>query len=151
MWKWLLAALAALAALSRVAWLAKFIPGIGPFAAVLSAVLDALMALVKWFFEGLTVIVKNPVTLVTVSVLCMVSGVGGIKAGIEWTDHLLPIEFAKGKAAGRIELAKEVNEASGRTVADADAGRAEVQPVPVDKVAIAALCAKSASCRDRGK
>ena len=58
--------------------------------------------------------------------------------------------FAKGEETGAARVAAAVSAKTAETVAAAEEGRTEVAAVPVDKAAIKALCAKSASCRNRG-
>ena len=117
----LLALLSGLAALSRFAALAKWLPGVGPFAAVASAVFAFLAAVARMFFQGFTIIVSNPVTLVTVGVLCMASAAGGVKLGVEWTEHRVASRQAKLDAIKK-DL-KDVDEQAKQDVRTAEAAR----------------------------
>ena len=121
----IIAVLGALAGLSRIAGLLKWLPGVGPFAAAASAVLAFLTAIARMFFQGLTVIVSNPVTLVTVGVLCMASAGGGLKLGVEWTEHRVATRQAKLDAIKK-EL-KDVDEQAKQDVRAAETAREQAE------------------------
>jgi len=138
-----LALLSGLAALSRIAGLLKWLPGIGPFAAITSAVLAFLAAVARMFFQGLTVIVSQPVTLVTVGILMMGSVAGGVKLGVEWTEHRVA-RFDAFKAELRKTDAQSKQDAT-----DAIAARkqAEAKAEEADRRAVEAAIAADAIAR----
>ncbi len=78
-----------LAALSFAGVAAKFSGAFGPVGAIIGAVLTFGLQIIKWFFEGVTVIVSNPVTLVTVSTVAGSAFLGGVKVGKEWDQYLV--------------------------------------------------------------
>lgn len=62
-----------------------------PGAGIVSAVLGALAAAVRAFFEGISICVANPVVL---TVLVVTFG-GGVWAGIDYTKHKVEVANAK--------------------------------------------------------
>ena len=138
-----LALLSGLAALSRIAGLLKWLPGIGPFAAVASAVIAFLAAWAHKFFKGVTNIVSNTATLVAVGTLCMVALAGGVKIGVEWTEHRVA-----GFDAFKAELRKN-DEQSKQDAADAVAARkqAEAKAEEAGRRAVEAAVAADAIAR----
>lgn len=118
-------ALKGLGAIKRVTGWLSWIPGVGVLPGVVSAVVGFLLATVRRFFEGLTVILTNPVTLVTVGFVVMVAGAFGMKLGVEWSDHLVR------KAQGEVRQMQLSLEASNAYAKDralaADRARIEAE------------------------
>lgn len=80
-------ALKGLGALQRVTGWLSWIPGVGVIPGVVSALVGFVVGAIRKFFEGLTVILSNPVTLVTVGFVTMVAAAFGMKLGVEWSDY----------------------------------------------------------------
>lgn len=97
--------------------LASLVPGVGPAAGVVSAVLAAVGALIRAFFEGLSICLANPVVFL---VIASAFG-GGVWAGIDWDKH--KIEVANAKVAAVHKQWKDADEQSERRLAGAMAAR----------------------------
>lgn len=94
-------------------------------------------------------LVANPAVLVTVLLIAGSSCAYGVKIGREWTAHR--IEDLK---AAHSRTLREIEAKSAAAVAEkakAAEEAATAAPVPQTPTEIAALCQRSASCRERQK
>lgn len=114
-------ALKGLGALQRVTGWLSWIPGIGAIPGIVSAVLGLVLGAIRRFFEGLTVILSNPVTLVTVGAIAMVATAFGMKLGVEWSDHR--VRQAQGEVARVIAERNRAYADASAKAAEADAAR----------------------------
>lgn len=74
----------------KLSFLAKWIPSIagfsglfGPVGPFIAAGLTFIGQLFKWFFEGLTAMLSNPVTFVTAGILMALAFLGGVRLNSE--------------------------------------------------------------------
>ncbi len=118
----------------------------GPFGAVFGSIFAALVAtattLTKWFFNGVTVIVSNPVTLVAVAVAAALAFGGGVKLGKEYDEYLVQRKEAviqkmlsdskRLDDENKSRLAKSLG---AKAAAEAEAAKIEVKPVATTAVA----------------
>lgn len=135
-----------LAALSFAGVAAKFSGFLGPVGAIIGAVVTFGLQIIKWFFEGVTVIVSHPVTLVTVTVVAVSTFAGGVKLGKEWDQYLVDRKEAviqqmiadgnKANAAKKADLETAVGEAKKKEAAAlAEPGVTVIdKPVPAKRV-----------------
>lgn len=100
--------------------LGKFLPlglsFLGPVGPILGAVVGFIGQVIKWFFDGLTVIVSHPATFVTVGLIGLGSYAGGIRTGMRWDARLVSAaksETAEWKGAHQklLDDAKKVDDA----------------------------------------
>ena len=126
---------------------AAFIPG-GQIFGILGAVGSAIAALVRAIFEGISVALANPVVFLIVAL----GFGGGFWEGLRWqqvkVDAARAAVIAANVRADRIVVdLKEFGTAKVKDAGDA----AKAAPQPETPTEIAALCQRSASCRERSK
>ncbi len=87
---WFFAALKGIAVFGRLGWLFSWLPAslsfLGPVGSILGAMLGFIGEIIKWAFEGLTIIISKPVTLVTVALLATVAWGFGLDFGLRWDE-----------------------------------------------------------------
>lgn len=146
------AGLKALSVVSKVSGALSFIPGVGVLPGIVSAVCGAILGFVRIIFQGLTVIVTNPATVVTVGVIALGSMAWGVKMGNEWTGRRVEAAVAVAtKERARADKLVTDLATTGATKAKEAADAATTAPQPETPTEIAALCQRSASCRERSK
>ena len=120
-----------------------FIPAV-PAVGIFSAVWGALVAVVKAFFEGISICFANPVVL---TVLVVAFG-GGVWAGIDWSKH--KVEVANAKVTALQQQWKEAEDTSERRLGAAMAAREAAEKAAKENEDRAAAAAATAR-RLRGK
>ena len=128
-------------------WLLSFIPG-GQVVGILSAVGSALAALAKALFEGISVALANPVVFLIVAL----GFGGGLWEGLRWQQSRVDAAHAAVIAANARADKIVIDLKEFGTAKVKDAGEAaKSAPQPETQTEIAALCQRSASCRERSK
>lgn len=90
--KILTAILAAIGSLFK--WAPALLGFLGPVGSIIGAVIGFVGQLIAWFFEGVTIVIKNPVTLVTVAIISTVTWGLGLDAGLRWDAHKVNVARA---------------------------------------------------------
>lgn len=137
---------AVVALLSFAGIASKFGFLLGPFGAVIGSVFGAVFAtlatVTRWFFNGVTVIVSNPVTLVTVAVASALAFGGGVKLGKEYDEYLVARKeaviqkmLADSKRLDDENKARLGKSLAAKAAAEAEAAKVEVKPVATTAVA----------------
>ena len=138
--------------LTKLAGAASFIPGVGILPGIFSSLLSALAAILRLLFDGVTAIVANPAALVTAAAVAGASLGFGFKKGMDWQDHKVALAYEQVRHANR--QIKSIGEKSQHAAAEkklAADDAAKTAPQPETSTEIAALCQKSASCREKAK
>jgi hypothetical protein len=94
-------------------------------------------------------LVANPAVLVIVLAIAGSSCAYGVKIGRQWTEHR--IEALKSAHAKTIAKIEEQSAAAVAEKNKAAEEAAQSAPVPHTPTEVAALCQRSASCRERGQ
>ena len=145
----ILTAFKSLGVLKAASGALSFIPGLGMLPGIFSAVMGALLAFLKLLVEGVVAIVSNMATLATVITLGLVVYAVGIKYGHSVTAHRIDSVRAQHTTALRKIVTDSEAAVAGKKLAAEDA--AKTAPQPETPTEIAALCQRSASCRERSK
>ena len=140
-------AIKALSVVQKVSGALSFLPGVGVLPGIVSAVLGAILGLVRTIFAGVTVMVANPATLVTALALGVGTLVYGIKLGRDWTDHR--VETLRAQHTRQLAQIKTDSERAAADKRRAAEEAAKGAPAPETPTEIAALCQRSASCREK--
>jgi len=133
----------------------KWLPSIGaisglfgPVGPMIAAVLTFLVNVVKWFFEGLTAMLSNPVTFITAGVFMACAFLGGVKfskekyeAALARKELVITTMIEDGKKADaenklqfeKALVAKKAAEEGVKSVPTTDVTPATDKPAPVVK------------------
>lgn len=95
----------------------SFIPGVGVLPGIVSAVCGAILGFLRMLFAGVTVMVANPVTLVTALCLGLGAFVYGIKFGRDWTKR--DVEVVERQIADMKKSWKDANDRNANDLAAA--------------------------------
>jgi len=145
----MLSKLKAVLALLSVAGIASKFAGLfGPVGAIVGAAATFVLQIVKWFFEGVTVVVSNPVTLVTVAVCSALAFGGGVKLGREYDQYLVDRKDAVIQKmladSKRLDNENKVKLKSALEAKSAAEAAAKVEAKPVATTSIAPIADKPA-------
>lgn len=143
------AGLKALSFVSKLTGALSFVPGVGVLPGIVSVVLGGILGFLKLIFNGLTVIVSNPAALITALAIGLATLAYGFKHGTDWSKHR--VEAVRTQYEARIKQIAADNKQSTEAKKNAASEAAAIAPQPETATEIAALCQRSASCRERAR
>lgn len=103
-------------------WALSFLGPVGPF---LGAIVGFIGQLLKWALEGLTVIVSNPITWVTVAFISIGTFGFGLKYGLHIDRHIIENRNAKIASMQKAQADRDAEES--KRAAAAKAAREEAE------------------------